>query len=211
MPAALILLFILLPVQCWAFSADVFLRASAATGIPVELLLAISHVESGFQPHAINISGAVSSHPQRAKLRDCFCVQKQCRYWPHADQLGLLGQAVRINQNRSSRSRAECFARGANPRILRAGQWKLAEGRCPLSLASRSTATGLRREGPAIVSPCAREARKMIEDNYHEKSTSCDGFCGRDLAPRLFESCLDSGMIILFSPSLSTPPFMTSG
>jgi hypothetical protein len=56
-PAALILLFALLPVQCWAFSADVFLRASAATGIPVELLLAISHVESGFHPHAINMSG----------------------------------------------------------------------------------------------------------------------------------------------------------
>jgi soluble lytic murein transglycosylase-like protein len=56
-PAALILLFALLPVQCCAFSADVFLRASAATGIPVELLLAISHVESGFQPHAINMSG----------------------------------------------------------------------------------------------------------------------------------------------------------
>ena len=34
-----------------------FLRASAATGIPVELLLAISHVESGFHPHAINVSG----------------------------------------------------------------------------------------------------------------------------------------------------------
>jgi hypothetical protein len=35
----------------------VFLRASAATEIPVELLLAISHVESGFHPHAINMSG----------------------------------------------------------------------------------------------------------------------------------------------------------
>jgi len=47
----------LLPGQCWGFSADVFLRASAATGIPVELLLAISHVESGFHPSAINIAG----------------------------------------------------------------------------------------------------------------------------------------------------------
>ena len=33
------------------------MRASAATGMPVELLLAISHVESGFHPHAINVSG----------------------------------------------------------------------------------------------------------------------------------------------------------
>jgi soluble lytic murein transglycosylase-like protein len=52
-----LLLLILFPVQCWAFSADAFLRASAATRIPVELLLAISYVESGFHPHAINISG----------------------------------------------------------------------------------------------------------------------------------------------------------
>jgi hypothetical protein len=56
-PAALVLLLVLVPVRCWGFSADVFLRASAATGIPVELLLAISHVESGFHPHAINMSG----------------------------------------------------------------------------------------------------------------------------------------------------------
>lgn len=33
------------------------MRASAATGIPVELILAVSHVESGFQPRAINVSG----------------------------------------------------------------------------------------------------------------------------------------------------------
>jgi len=53
----LVFLLVLLPVQCWGFSADVFLRASVDTGIPVELLLAISHVESGFHPHAINVSG----------------------------------------------------------------------------------------------------------------------------------------------------------
>ena len=53
----MVFLLVLLPVQCWGFSADVFLRASAATGIPVELLLAISHVESGFHPHALNVSG----------------------------------------------------------------------------------------------------------------------------------------------------------
>ncbi len=57
MPAALLLLLVLFPNQCWGFSADVFLRSSAATGIPVELLLAISHVESGFHPHALNVSG----------------------------------------------------------------------------------------------------------------------------------------------------------
>jgi Transglycosylase SLT domain len=55
--AALVLLLVVVPTQSWGFSADVFLRASAATGIPVELLLAISHVESGFHPHAINMSG----------------------------------------------------------------------------------------------------------------------------------------------------------
>jgi soluble lytic murein transglycosylase-like protein len=48
---------LLLPAWCWGFSWDVFTRASAATGIPVELILAVSHVESGFHPHAINISG----------------------------------------------------------------------------------------------------------------------------------------------------------
>jgi soluble lytic murein transglycosylase-like protein len=53
----MVLLLVLLPVQCWGFSGDVFLRASAAVGIPVELLLAISHVESGFHPHAIYMSG----------------------------------------------------------------------------------------------------------------------------------------------------------
>ena len=57
MAAALVFLLVLLPAQCWGFSADVFLRASVATGIPVELLLAISHVESGFHPHALNVSG----------------------------------------------------------------------------------------------------------------------------------------------------------
>ncbi len=57
MYVGLVLLLFLLPGQCWGFSADVFLRASAATGIPVELLLAISHVESGFHPSAINIAG----------------------------------------------------------------------------------------------------------------------------------------------------------
>jgi soluble lytic murein transglycosylase-like protein len=55
--AAVLFLLVFLSSQCWGFSADEFLRASVATGIPVELLLAISHVESGFHPHAINISG----------------------------------------------------------------------------------------------------------------------------------------------------------
>lgn len=50
-------LWVLLRVECWGFSPDVFIRASAATGIPVELLLAVSHVESGFHPSAINASG----------------------------------------------------------------------------------------------------------------------------------------------------------
>jgi soluble lytic murein transglycosylase-like protein len=53
----LALLLVLLPGQCWGLSPDVFLRASAATGIPVELILAVSHVESGYQPSAINVAG----------------------------------------------------------------------------------------------------------------------------------------------------------
>jgi soluble lytic murein transglycosylase-like protein len=55
--AVVVLLLFLLPSQCWGFSADVFTRASSATGIPVELILAVSHVESGFRPHAINVAG----------------------------------------------------------------------------------------------------------------------------------------------------------
>ena len=57
MSAAVLFLLVFLSSQCWGFSADAFLRASVATGIPAELLLAISHVESGFHPHAINVSG----------------------------------------------------------------------------------------------------------------------------------------------------------
>jgi soluble lytic murein transglycosylase-like protein len=55
--AVSVFLLLLLPAWCWGFSSDVFTRASSATGIPVELLLAVSHVESGFHPHAINIAG----------------------------------------------------------------------------------------------------------------------------------------------------------
>jgi len=55
--AVVVLLVFLLPGRCWSFSPDVFTRASSATGIPVELLLAVSHVESGFRPHAINVAG----------------------------------------------------------------------------------------------------------------------------------------------------------
>lgn len=33
------------------------MRAAAMTRIPVELLLAISHVESGFHPRALNVAG----------------------------------------------------------------------------------------------------------------------------------------------------------
>ena len=57
MYVGLALLLILLPGQCWGFSPDVFTRASAATEIPVELILAVSHVESGYQPSAINVAG----------------------------------------------------------------------------------------------------------------------------------------------------------
>jgi len=55
---SLVLLLFLLSGQCWgSFSPDVFTRASSATGIPVELILAVSHVESGFQQSAINVAG----------------------------------------------------------------------------------------------------------------------------------------------------------
>jgi soluble lytic murein transglycosylase-like protein len=55
--AGVVLLLFLLTDPCWGFSPDVFTRAASATGIPVELILAVSHVESGFHPEAINIAG----------------------------------------------------------------------------------------------------------------------------------------------------------
>ena len=57
MRLVLVLILLLIRTDCWGLSPDVYMRASAATGLPVELLLAISHVESGFQPHALNVSG----------------------------------------------------------------------------------------------------------------------------------------------------------
>jgi soluble lytic murein transglycosylase-like protein len=57
MRLVLVLILLLIRTDCWGLSPEVYLRAAAATGIPVELLLAISHVESGFQPHALNVSG----------------------------------------------------------------------------------------------------------------------------------------------------------
>jgi soluble lytic murein transglycosylase-like protein len=93
----LLLLLFLFPGQCWGFSADVFLRAAAATGIPVELLLAISHVESRFHPHAINISGesffpSSESEALRLLLRsrsnvDIGLMQVNWGYW--GDKFGL--------------------------------------------------------------------------------------------------------------------------
>jgi soluble lytic murein transglycosylase-like protein len=93
----LLLLLLLLPAQCWSFSADVFLRVAAATGIPVELLLAISHVESRFHPHAINISGesffpSSESEALRLLLRsrsnvDIGLMQVNWGYW--GDKFGL--------------------------------------------------------------------------------------------------------------------------
>jgi len=92
-----LLLLFLLPGQCWGFSADVFLRAAAATGIPVELLLAISHVESRFHPHAINISGesffpSSETEALRLLLRsrnnvDIGLMQVNWGYW--GDKFGL--------------------------------------------------------------------------------------------------------------------------
>jgi hypothetical protein len=95
--AALVLLFILFSSPSWAFSADVFLRASTATGIPVELLLAISRVESGFHPHAINMSGQSffpSSEKEALRLLrrsgdnvDIGLMQVNWGYW--GDKFGL--------------------------------------------------------------------------------------------------------------------------
>jgi soluble lytic murein transglycosylase-like protein len=92
-----LLLLLLLPAQCWGFSADVFLRAAAATGVPVEMLLAVSHVESGFHPHAINISGESflpSSHNEALRLLlrsrnnvDIGLMQVNWGYW--GDKFGL--------------------------------------------------------------------------------------------------------------------------
>jgi soluble lytic murein transglycosylase-like protein len=36
---------------------DIFLTASKDSGVPAELLLAVSHVESSFNPHALNLAG----------------------------------------------------------------------------------------------------------------------------------------------------------
>jgi len=95
--AAVLFLLVFLSSQCWGFSADEFLRASVATGIPVELLLAISHVESGFHPHAINISGQSffpSSHNEALGLLlrsrnnvDIGLMQVNWGYW--GDKFGL--------------------------------------------------------------------------------------------------------------------------
>ena len=57
MRLAPVLFLVFLCTECWGLSPDIFVRASAATGIPVELILAVSHVESGFQPSALNVSG----------------------------------------------------------------------------------------------------------------------------------------------------------
>ena len=56
---ALIVVIALLFLRSESFgeSTDIFLRAAATTRIPVELLLAISHVESGFHPRALNVAG----------------------------------------------------------------------------------------------------------------------------------------------------------
>lgn len=93
----LLLLLIFLPGQCWGFSADVFLRAAAATGIPVEVLLSVSHVESGFHPHAINIAGEAFFPPSASEaLRllsrsrsnvDIGLMQVNWGYW--GDKFGL--------------------------------------------------------------------------------------------------------------------------
>jgi soluble lytic murein transglycosylase-like protein len=95
--AALVLLLVFVPTQCWGFSADVFLRAAAVTGIPVEVLLAVSHVESGFHPHAINMSGesffpSSEREARRLLLRsrsnvDIGLMQVNWGYW--GDKFGL--------------------------------------------------------------------------------------------------------------------------
>ena len=97
MYVGLVLLLALLPGRCWGFSADVFFRAAAATGMPVEVLLAVSHVESGFHPHAINISGEAffpSSHNEALRLLlrsrnnvDIGLMQVNWGYW--GDKFGL--------------------------------------------------------------------------------------------------------------------------
>jgi Transglycosylase SLT domain len=67
----IVIVILLIRIDCWALTPEVYLRAGAATGVPVELLLAISHVESGFQPHALNVSGRSffpSSHDEALGL-----------------------------------------------------------------------------------------------------------------------------------------------
>lgn len=55
---AVVLFFLLLfPLRTWGLSPDLFIHASRLSGVPLELLLAISHVESRFNPYALNIGG----------------------------------------------------------------------------------------------------------------------------------------------------------
>ena len=94
---AVVFLLVFLSTECWGFSADVFLRAAAATGMPVEMLFAVSHVESGFHPHAINILGqsffpSSESEALRLLLRsrnnvDIGLMQVNWGYW--GDKFGL--------------------------------------------------------------------------------------------------------------------------
>lgn len=57
MPLVLIFALFLLPVPVLGATTDTFTDASRATGIPVQLLVAISRVESSHHPWAINIDG----------------------------------------------------------------------------------------------------------------------------------------------------------
>lgn len=57
MPIAAFFLVLLLAVPGWGVGPDIFLRASTQSRVPAELLLAVSHVESGFNPHALNLAG----------------------------------------------------------------------------------------------------------------------------------------------------------
>ncbi len=54
---ALVLLLVFLPLEALAVSPGIFLEASAASVVHEELLLAVSHAESGFNPNALNVAG----------------------------------------------------------------------------------------------------------------------------------------------------------
>ena len=145
MRLVLVLILLLIRTDCWGFSPDVYMRAAAATGIPVELLLAISHVESGFQPHALNVSGRSffpSSHLRStwgySNDRATMSISASCRsigdYW---------GNRFGLSKSELLDPQLNVVVWREDSRTLHSRQWKLVEGCRSLPFSRKPSATGL--------------------------------------------------------------------